>query len=72
MWNDILDNNLCSFSDPTFGNEAVQLMPVTVENIHFVDFQTNEMVADHDPWADRIEFWQNLLHQHFTLKENKY
>lgn len=62
--------NLWFSSDPTLANQAVQLEPVTVDAINFVDFQTNQMVVDRDPWADRMRFWDDILNDHFIFNKN--
>lgn len=52
------------FRNPIPNNDPIEVKPVTVNEINYVDLTNDGPVAGTNLHAEYIEFWDNFLHKH--------
>lgn len=52
------------FRNPIPNNDPIEVKPVTVNAINYVDLTNDGPVAGTNPHAEYIEFWNDFLHKH--------
>lgn len=57
----------CIFRNPIPNNNPIEVKPVTVDAVNYVDLTNNGPIAGVNPHATYIQFWNDFLHKYKSI-----